>query len=109
MDVNLRDKEGDLTALARALRSAGLIVAILTGLAAALFTPLALLSPMRCDSGCAPIMHLAVTGVLFSPFLLGLSALSGLVAFKNPSWGLFALTFIPAAVVAIAFVSSGFV
>jgi hypothetical protein len=43
----------------------------------------------RCISDCPPWVELALQFIMVGQFLLLISAISGIVAFRHPSWGLF--------------------
>lgn len=93
--ADLYDADGELTRLGSRLRLAALLVAILSGIALVLFTPLALLAPMLCDVNCSGLMKLVTTILFASPLMLLIAAVSGAAAFNSPSRGLLLLTFIP--------------
>ena len=105
MAAHLRDSDGELTPLGNGLRIASLVVALASGIALPYLTPLALLSPMICGGGCSDGKALLVTVFTLSPALLLISLVSGIIAFRSPSWRAILLTLAPSGVVATIIVN----
>ena len=103
----LYDADGELTALGAALRICALVVAIASVLGIAPACIYAMLAPMFCDSPCTTAVAVAGSVMALSPLLLLISAMSGVVAFRSPSWSLILLTLIPAAIAGTAFLVLG--
>ncbi|HEX8363729.1 MAG TPA: hypothetical protein VF603_00420 [Allosphingosinicella sp.] len=99
MAAPLYDSDGEITPLGSGLRTASLVVAVASGLALPYLTPVALLSPMICGGGCSDGMALLVTVFFLSPALLLLSLVSGIIAFRSPSWRAVLLTLVPSGIV----------
>jgi hypothetical protein len=104
MVIPLYDLDGELTALGTGLRIGSLVVGVASGLALVPASIFGLLSPMICGGGgCTTTVEIAIGGMVLSPVLLLISAMCGVVAFRNPSWSLMLWTLIPAMIAATAF------
>lgn len=104
MDFNLRDIEGDYSPLAQRLRWLALLGGIASGL---LIVPIWYLAIGRCLSGCAPRIELALQFIMVGQLLLLISAISGIVAFRHPSWRLFGAALVPPVVSTFACIVTG--
>ena len=107
MDFNLRDIELDYSPLAQRLRWLALIAGIASDLLIVPVWILAFEKSMVCASKCAPWTELALRVILPSPLLLLIAAISGIVTFKHPSWGLLVMTLVPPIVITVACIITG--
>lgn len=99
----LQTQEGDPTILGIWVRWLCGILAAISGVALVPLGFVGLLSVMICGGGCSTAQWFFVTLLTLSPMFMIVAIMSGVAAFRSPTWRLAALTIVTSLLTLIGF------